>query len=508
MNRKKILRAEHITKSFFGNTVLDDVDFDLYEGEVHTILGENGAGKSTFLKILSGVYAKDHGEVYLDDQLVEIHDIRKAQEYGISMIFQELNVLTNLSVHENIFLGKEFKRYGILQDRRSIQRSKELLENLNVSIDPLAQVGSLKISDRQLVEIAKSLSCDARIIIMDEPTSSLSEKEIQSFFLLINRLKSEMHISFIFISHRLQEIQEISDRITILRDGKRISTIDLHTETYDEQSIVKQMVGRDIGSFYVVHGTQELTGEQGPDLLNVEQLSSGSSYKNISFSVKEGEVLGIAGLVGAGRSELLSSIVGLHPYESGHIRYFGKQRRVKTPFEAIKLGIGFVPEDRKELGLIVNMNLRENTSLSVLRSISHVQLIDRVKDMSIARDSIKMFGIKAQGTEGKITYLSGGNQQKVTLAKAMNTRPRILLLDEPTRGVDVNAKREIYAIISKLVEQGISVVMVSSELPEIFGISDRIMVMFEGRKTGEFINSEEHHENVMKALLGVAHYEE
>ncbi|MBI9093566.1 MAG: sugar ABC transporter ATP-binding protein [Sphaerochaeta sp.] len=276
--RKTILKAEHITKSFFGNIVLDDVDFDLYEGEVHTILGENGAGKSTFLKILAGVYSRDAGVVFVDGKQVEISSISEAQGHGISMIFQELNVLTNLKVHENIFLGKEFKRFGFLNDHESVKRSKELLDTLQVAIDPLELVGNLKISDRQMIEIAKSLSCDAKIIIMDEPTSSLSEKEIEVFFSLIMQLKKNFSISFIFISHRLKEIQAISDRITILRDGKKISTIDLHNEPYDEHLIVKQMVGRDIGSFYVTHAKQKDTSneEHHQELIKVENLCSKS----------------------------------------------------------------------------------------------------------------------------------------------------------------------------------------------------------------------------------------
>ncbi len=506
MEKNVILTTNQITKSFFGNIVLENIDFDLRAGEIHTILGENGAGKSTFLKILSGVYAKDCGQIKLQGKPVEITNILDAQKHGISMIFQELNVLNNLKVYENIFLGREFKKFGLLDEKKTILEARKLLDRLRVSIDPLESVENLKISDKQMVEIAKSLSCDAKIIIMDEPTSSLSEREIETLFALVKQLKEESNISFIFISHRLKEVQEISDRITIFRDGKKISTIDLIEEPYDEKEIVKQMVGRDIGSYYVIHKNVENESIDKEELIRVSNLCSEGEFNNVNLSIREGEILGIAGLVGAGRSELVSSLVGLHPY-SGDIQYFGESCKLHSPYDAMKLGIGYVPEDRKELGLIVNMNVRENSTLSLLRQISHLQVINKQKETKIANDSIAKFGVKTQGSEVKLKYLSGGNQQKIALARSLNTEPRIVLLDEPTRGVDVNAKREIYMIISKLVENGISVVMVSSELPEIFGISDRILVMFEGEVTGKFQNLPENHEKVMNALLGVINYE-
>ncbi len=508
MEQEIILEAKNINKSFFGNRVLSNINFDLKRGEVHTILGENGAGKSTLVKILSGVYSKDSGDIIIGNEVRNIENISEAQSLGISMIFQELNILPNLKVYENVFLGKEVSKYGLLNDSVLKNKTKELLGKLKVDINPNEIVENLKISDRQMVEIAKSLSFDAKIIIMDEPTSSLSEKEIEVFFSIIEQLKKDLSISFIFISHRLKEISQISDRITILRDGEYIDTIDLHEKKYNEKEIVKKMVGRDIGDFYVVHvadDKKELNNDN--FALEVRNISKKYQYDNISFSIRPGEVLGIAGLVGAGRTEVLNTIMGLNPMDSGEILVFGKKVKIKNPRQAMELGIGYVPEDRRELGIIINMNIRENSSLSILKEISRYQFLDSRKEEEIAEKSVKTFQIKTRGINEKTKYLSGGNQQKVVIAKALNTMPKIILLDEPTRGIDVNAKREIYSIISDLADKGMAIIMVTSELPEIFGISDRILVMHEGSRTGLFNNEEINREKVMNALLGVDKYE-
>ena len=504
-----ILEARSLSKSFFGNAVLDDVSLDLRAGEVHTVLGENGAGKSTLVKIIAGIYKKDSGQILIDGQSAEIDTPLAARYYGIAMIFQELNLLPNLRVFENIYLGRERKKAGLLEDRVIIQQSSQLLKDLHINVDCNELVENLKISDRQMVEIAKALSLDARIIIMDEPTSSLSEKEIETFFSIVKRLKREQKVSFIFISHRLKEVAEISDRITILRDGKKISTLDLHEEPYNEANIVRMMVGRDFSSFFARKGMQEESAvKQTEPILEVKNLGLGSSFSDVSFSVYPGEVLGIAGLVGSGRTEVLNAIMGIEPQDTGTVYFEGRELSIRNPKAALSLGIGFVPEDRRELGLIVELSVKQNATLSMLKRLVKGVLINKRKEEAIAEDSVRNLDIKTSGIEQLAKYLSGGNQQKVVIAKSLNTQPKIMLLDEPTRGIDVNAKHEIYTIIRRMVDNGMAVVMVSSELPEIFGEADRIIVMHEGKITGRFKNtSDKIHDHVMQSLLGVAEYD-
>ncbi len=504
-----ILEARSLSKTFFGNIVLDDVSVDLRAGEVHTVLGENGAGKSTLVKIIAGIYKKDSGRILIDEQTVEIDAPLTARRHGIAMIFQELNLLPILRVFENIYLGREQRKFGFLEDRIIIQKSKKLLNDLHINIDCNDLVENLRISDRQMVEIAKALSLDARIIIMDEPTSSLSEKEIKTFFTIIRRLKAEQKVSFIFISHRLKEVAEISDRITVLRDGKKISTIDLAEEPYNESSIVRMMVGRDFSSFFARKGSRtspEVSCKQ--PILEIKNLGSGNKYFDISFSVCPGEVLGIAGLVGSGRTEILNAIMGIEPPETGTIRFEGREIYIRNPKEAMSLGIGYVPEDRGDLGLIVELSVRQNTTLSILKRLVKRLLLNRKTEKKIAEESVRNLDIKTSGIEQLTKYLSGGNQQKVVIAKSLNTQPKIMLMDEPTRGIDVNAKHEIYTIIRGMVDKGMAVVMVSAELPEILGEADRIIVMHEGRITGRFRNtSDKIYDHVMQSLLGVAKYD-
>ncbi len=501
-----ILEMKNICKSFFTNKVLDNVHFDLRRGEIHTLIGENGAGKSTLMKILAGVYSKDAGIIELNGKAVEITNPHRARQLGISMIFQELNVLDNLSIHENIFLGREETSRGFLKDAHQIEQTRATLSMLGIDLNPKTPVEKLKISDKQMVEIAKSLSFSGKIIIMDEPTSSLSEKETDTLFSIIRKLKSDLGISFIFISHRLNEIRRISDRITILRDGRNISTIDCNKTKFDEKAIVRQMVGREINNFYVHRETkpsdkdEEITVEP---IMQIEAFSAGERFSEITFPVYKGEVLGIAGLLGSGRTEVLQAIMGLLKRDAGEIYVEGQREVIKTPQDAMRLGIGYVPEDRRNFGLVLEMSVSENVSLPILRNLARYQFINRKREKAIALESVDKFTVKSESIEAKVKFLSGGNQQKVVIAKSLVTNPKIILLDEPTRGIDVKAKHEIYSIISKLTAENIAVVMVSSDLPEIFGISDKIMVMYEGQIAGMFKNTENNHQKIMNALVGV-----
>lgn len=501
-----ILETKNISKSFFGNTVLDDVCFDLRKGEVHTVLGENGAGKSTLVKILAGVYQKDKGKILVEGTETEMRNPQVAQKLGISMIFQELNLLPNLRIFENIFLGREEKRAGFLSDKNLVEESRRLLRGLNVDIPVETYIGDLEISDRQMVEIAKALSLNARIIIMDEPTSSLSENEISVFFSIVRHLKNSRKVSFIFISHRLKEVSLISDRITVLRDGKKVATVDLAKEPYDEDKIINLMIGRDLGAFTARKAVSRNRGvvDVAP-VLEIQGFSRQGAYEDVSFSVSRGEVLGIAGLIGSGRTEILNGIVGIDPPDRGIVLVDGKEVRIHSPRQALKLRIGYVPEDRRELGLIVELPIRENATLSILERISRFSLINRRSEGRIVAESLKALDVRMRSQEQLTKYLSGGNQQKVVIAKSLNTEPRVMLLDEPTRGIDVHAKKEIYAIIRRMVDSGMAVVIVSSELPEIFREADRIVVMHQGRVTGSFSNtSEEIQGKVSQSMFGVA----
>jgi ABC-type sugar transport system ATPase subunit len=498
------LEVRHITKKFFGIKVLDDVSFTLRTGEVHTVVGENGAGKSTLMKILAGVYSKDEGEIYIDGEPARISNPLSAQRLGISMIFQELNLVPNLTVYENIYLGREETKSLFLTDRKIIGRAKELLARLRLDIRVNSIVRELKISERQMVEIAKALSWDAKIIIMDEPTSTLSDKEIETFFDIVKHLKSEIGISFIFISHRLREVSEISDRISVLRDGKYVGTVDLNEEKYNKDKIVNMMVGRSIESFYVRTRGQERAAEREQEIpvLEVRDFSRDRVFRDINLEVYAGEILGIAGLVGSGRTEILNAIVNIDPPETGELLLDGKRVHIRSIKEAIEYGIGYVPEDRRSLGLIVEMNILENSTLSVVDRLVRFNFIKKSEEKRLALRSIRELDIKTSGISQLVKYLSGGNQQKVVLAKSLNIDPKIMLLDEPTRGIDVNAKVEIYKIINRMVEEGMAVIMVSSELPEILGETDRIIAMHEGTITGRFSASDVHQEDVMHCMMG------
>jgi len=495
-----ILRMEGISKTFPGVQALDRVDFEAYSGEVMALVGENGAGKSTLMKILSGAYRKDAGRIYVDGKRVEIQDPYHAQLLGISTIYQELNVTPNQTVAQNIFLGREIKRKGILGklgfvDKKEMEkRAKEILDRVGANIDPKELVKNLSVAQRQMVEIAKALSLDAKIIIMDEPTSALGPEEVEKLFEIIRQLK-EHGIAIIFISHRLEEIFKIADRITILRDGKMVGLMSRDEATFDK--VIYLMVNRPLGDMFK---KEEVS--KGKPLLDVKNLKS-EIIKDVSFTLYEGEILGIAGLVGSGRTELVRLIFGADPKISGEIYLNGEKVEIQSPEDAVKHGIGLVPEDRQNQGLILKMSVRENIGVTIIRKIlKFLGFIDKNKLTEIAENFVKRLNIKTPSIFEKVLYLSGGNQQKVVLAKWLASNPKVLILDEPTRGIDVGAKAEIHAIMSQLAKTGIGIIMISSEIPEILAMSDRILVMSEGKIVAELPRSEATQEKIMAYASG------
>ncbi|ACI18539.1 sugar ABC transporter ATP-binding protein [Dictyoglomus thermophilum] len=495
-----ILRVEGISKVFPGVQALDRVDFEAYAGEVMALVGENGAGKSTLVKILSGVYKRDSGRIYFEGKRVEIQDPYHAQLMGISTIHQELMVTPNQTVAQNIFLGREIRRRGILGvlgfvDKREMERrAKELLERVGADIPPDELVKNLSVAQRQLVEIAKALSFKAKVIIMDEPTSALGPEEVEKLFEVIKQLK-EQGIAIVFISHRLEEVFRIADRITILRDGKLVGYMSREEATPDK--VIYLMVNRPIGDMF---RKEEVV--RGEPILEVKNLSS-DVVKNVSFTLYKGEILGIAGLVGSGRTELVRLIFGADPKKSGEILIEGKRVEINSPEDAVKLGIGLVPEDRQNQGLILKMSLRENIGITIIKKIlKFLNFVDKIKLTRISEDFVRRLNIKTPSVFEKVLYLSGGNQQKVVLSKWLASEPKILILDEPTRGIDVGAKAEIHAIMSQLAKSGISIIMISSEMPEVLAMSDRILVMNEGKIVAEVPRREATQEKIMAYASG------
>jgi ribose transport system ATP-binding protein len=501
-----VLEAKKVTKTFPGVKALDRVDFQAYRGKVNAVVGENGAGKSTLMKVLSGVYPQYEGKIFLQGREVSFSSPREAQDQGIAIIHQELNLIPYLSVAENIFLGREFlNRIGLIDYKRMSGRTKEVLGKLNVQIEPEDAVCDLRVGQQQIVEIAKALSLDARIIIMDEPTSAISEREAEVLFDLIRSL-TEHGVGIVYITHKLDELFRIADRVTVLRDGKVVGCSPVEQITHDD--VVRMMVGRDIQDFFAKAeaGTQQEVFSIQDVCLNHPIRPGDYLVDRVSFSVKAGEVLGIFGLMGAGRTELLESIFGTHPSESsGKILVQGRAVKIRSPSDAIELGIGFVPEDRKQQGLILLMSVCANISLANLKLTERLSFLSGRLEKRLARKYVNRLKIKISSLRQSVENLSGGNQQKVVIAKWLATQPRVLLLDEPTRGIDVNAKNEIYKLISELAQAGLGIVMVSSELPEILAISDRIVVLSEGKKTGEFAAAHATEELIMRAAVGKRH---
>ena len=478
-----IVEMEHINKSFPGVKALDDVSFCLRAGEVMALLGENGAGKSTLMKILSGVYQKDSGTIHIFGKEVQDLNPKKAQELGVAIIHQELNLCGHLTVAENIFLGHETMKKGLLSDKEMRLKAKKVLDELNMDISADAVVGDLAVSKQQMIEIAKALSINAKILIMDEPTSALTSKEIEDLFVIIRKLTSQ-GMGIVYISHRLEELQHIVDRITIMRDGKYITSMDFKDTSL--QAIITNMVGREIKEKF-----PRVSCVRGRKILEVKHLNAGNMVKDINLELFEGEIVGIAGLMGAGRTETTRAIFGVDSKESGEIILDGETIHINNPMDAIRAGIVLAPEDRKKDGLCTKLSIRENVGLPNLDFLSNrFGVIKRKKEEKITMEAVEDLKIKVASIENNADSLSGGNMQKVVVGKWLARKSRVVIFDEPTRGIDVGAKVEIYHLMNDLKKQGIGVMFVSSEMPEVIGISDRVIVMCDGRITGVFSTDE------------------
>lgn len=484
-----------IDKSFGSNQVLKQAGFTLESGEVHALMGENGAGKSTLMKILTGVYTKDAGTVLVDGKEVNYKNPQEAEKAGIVFIYQELNVMFDLTVEENLFMGKEIHgKFGICDKKAMQKKAQEALNILGVNISPKTVMAELSVGQQQMVEICKALMADAKVIIMDEPTAALTQSETAALFKVIESLRKK-GVSMVYISHRMEEIFELCDRITVLRDGSYIGVKNIPETNMNE--IVKMMIGREIGERYPSRNVKI-----GKEVLKVKELTRKGTFHDVNFSVRAGEVLGVSGLMGAGRTEIMQAIFGNLSYESGTIEIDGKEVKISNPRQAMEHGIGFITEDRKTEGLMLDKSIRENISLCNLRRISKSSVISREAEKNMVAEAIKDLHIKCFGSYHECNNLSGGNQQKVVLAKWIFTNPKILILDEPTRGVDIGAKKEIYSIINKLAAQGVAIIMVSSELPEVLGMSDNIMVVREGEVRGIISYEEANQERVMTLATG------
>jgi ribose transport system ATP-binding protein len=492
MDVQPLVRMEKISKQFPGVQALDNVDFEVYPGEILGFMGENGAGKSTLVKILSGVYSKDQGTIWWQGKPIEIHSPHEAQDVGITTIYQELALVPHLSVAENIFLNREPRKVsqiGLVDFRRQEQMAEQIMADLGLKLPGNRLVKQLTVAAQQMVEIAKAISRNASLILMDEPTSALSSKEVGALFDLMRRLK-EKGVSVVFISHRLEEILSVVDRIVVMRDGRRVGT--LQREEATQSSIIRMMVGREVGLF------PKVEAKIGEPVLEASGLAGSNGVKDVSLTVRKGEIVGLAGLIGAGRTEVARLICGADHLTSGTLRIDGKEVKINNPGDAVDHGIGWVPEDRKQHGLVLGMTVKENITLAILRRISNVLGGVRAgNERDIAQNYIKALSIATPGMDQTVRNLSGGNQQKVVLAKWLSARPKLLIMDEPTRGIDVGAKAEVHALMGRLAQDGIGILMISSEMPEIMGMSDRVFVMCQGRVTGEFERGHLDQEEIM-----------
>ena len=501
-----LLEMRDISKRFPGVLALDRVTFDLHSGEFHALVGENGAGKSTLMKILGGVYPHGtyEGEIVIDGQARAFHDVHGAEKAGIAVVHQELSLVPEFSIAENIYLGREPKRFGVIQTEDLFSRAQKVLDQLQLKIEPHIPVGYLGIGQQHLIEIAKALSRDARILVLDEPTAALTDPEAEVLFAILDRLQKS-GAGIIYISHKLPEVLRLADRITVLRDGKTVST-DAKT-SLDAKTMIARMVGREVTDIFppARHNAADVIFEARGVTVEDPNVRGKLLVDNVSFNVRRGEVLGIAGLVGAGRSDLMMAIFGAHPgRKAGEISVGGARVAVHSPADAIRAGIAFVTEDRKRFGLLLDQTIVVNLTLAALRRISGPLVTHPDAETAAGEQSMKDLRIKAPSVFTVAGTLSGGNQQKVVLAKWLLTNPKVLFLDEPTRGIDVGAKQEIYQQINRLAGEGLAIALVSSELPEVLGLSDRIMVLHEGRMTGEFRRDEANAENVMAAATGHA----
>ncbi|WP_017728870.1 sugar ABC transporter ATP-binding protein [Halalkalibacterium ligniniphilum] len=493
---ESLVQMSNICKSFSSVNVLNKVNFELLPGEIHALMGENGAGKSTLMKILTGIYSRDKGVISIKGKEVDFKTAKEAEEMGIAVMHQELNIIPQLTVAENIFLGRQltYGKTGIIKTKEMIKKTREYLQRLGVDIDPNVEAGHLSVGQQQMVEIARAVSINGDILIMDEPTAALTDREIEALFKVILRLRDQ-GVGIVYISHRMEEIFRVCDRITVLRDGSSVGTKSIKDTNFDE--IVKMMVGRELGERF-----PERTVRPEGERVRVEGLTSDGYFQDVSFSVGKGEIFGVAGLMGAGRTEIMEAIFGSLPTHSGRIYLDNKQVSIKNPYDAIKEGIGFITEDRKSEGLVLGLTVRENLTLTNLNSLSSYGVMRSKKENAFAEEMIRKLRVKTSGSEQIVKSLSGGNQQKVVIGKWLGINPRVLILDEPTRGVDVGAKKEIYNIMNELAEKGVSIIMVSSELPEILGMSDRIMVVHEGRVTAIINREDADQEGIMQAATG------
>jgi ribose transport system ATP-binding protein len=494
------LEMRAISKTFPGVKALDGVNLQIRQGEVLALAGENGAGKSTLMKILTGIYAPDPGgKILIEGNEVEMRDGNHARALGIGIIYQELSVVENLSVAENLFLAREpVNRVGLLDRPRMEREARTMLETIELDVDPGTRVSELSVGQQQMVEIAKALAHQSKVIIMDEPTASLSHHETRTLLQLIKRLR-ERNIAVVYISHRLEEIFELADHVTVLRDGRTVDTSPIADVTRD--SLVRMMVDRELSDLYPGSASSHASAVP---VLEVRDLSlraakgGDARIKDINFTLHRGEILGVAGLVGSGRTEIMEMIFGIRPC-TGTIAVDGKNVSIRNPHDAIEHGIGFVTEDRKAQGLVLGMSVRENFSLTHLKRYSPFQFLQRAKEEESCKQFVRSLGIKTPGTEQKVVNLSGGNQQKIVIAKWVARNPKVLIVDEPTRGIDIGAKAEVHALLARLASQGIGIIVISSDLLEVLAVSDRILIVREGRLNGEMTRAEATQERVMAA---------
>ncbi|MDR6999754.1 sugar ABC transporter ATP-binding protein [Neobacillus niacini] len=489
------ISMQNIYKAFGTNQVLTGVDFELLDGEVHALMGENGAGKSTMMNVLTGLHNRDQGTITIDGKETYFKNPKEAEQNGITFIHQELNIWPDMTVLENLFIGKELKSpLGLLKIKEMKALAKQQFDRLSVTIPLDKEAGSCSVGEQQMIEIAKALMTDAKVIIMDEPTAALTEREISKLFDVIASLKQQ-GVSIVYISHRMEEILAICDRITVMRDGKTVDTKAIPDTNFDE--VVRKMVGRELTDRF-----PKRTSKLGETVLEVKGLTKNGVFRNVNFSVRSGEIVGVSGLMGAGRTEIMRAIFGLDSFNSGEIWLNGKKTTIKTPNQAVKSGIGFITEDRKDEGLILDFSIKENMVLPSLYSFAPKGIIKEKNEEDFVNMLIKRLTVKTESADIAVGSLSGGNQQKVVIAKWVGIGPKVLILDEPTRGVDVGAKREIYQLMNELTDRGVAIIMVSSELPEILGMSDRILVIHEGKISGELKSDEATQEKIMTLATG------
>ena len=488
-----ILRMEGIDKSFPGVHALDHVNLEVKKGEVHALMGENGAGKSTLMKVLTGIYSKDEGIILYEGKEVEFTNPREAQKEGIIIVHQELNMLNHLTVAQNIFIGREPRKRNIIDDAKMNDDARKLFERLHIDIDPTENMGKLTVGKQQMCEIAKAISHEAKVIVFDEPSAALTESEIEELFKIIRDLKNK-GMGIVYISHRMDEIKVITDRVTVMRDGGYVGT--LITEECTKDDIINRMVGRVI---YEEPKIKSAVAKNAPVVLKVENMNAGKLVRNISFELRKGEILGFSGLMGAGRTETARALFGADPKESGNIYVNGIKVEIKNPQDAVKHGIGYLSEDRKRYGIIVDKTVAENSTMASLDDYRKGFFINKKKEKKIAQDYVESLKTKTPSVDELVVNLSGGNQQKVVIAKWLVKNCDILIFDEPTRGIDVGAKSEIYHLMNNLVAEGKSIIMISSEMSEVLRMSDRIIVMCEGKQTGEINIEEATQERIMRA---------